>query len=125
MSNSKRSELAGTGRGAVGKEAVVGVKDRESNQVAVRHVQHTDGPHVAGFVAENVKLGATVYTDESTAYNSLAAWYDHESGESLHQGVREGHGAHEWCRELLEHDEARDRRHLSQTVAEAPASVRF
>ena len=79
MSNAKRAELAGTGRGAVGKEAVVGVKDRGTNKVAVRHLQRTDGPHVAGFVAENVKLGATVYTDESAAYNALDAWFDHEA----------------------------------------------
>ena len=79
MSNTKRAELAGTGRGAVGKEAIVGVKDRETKQVAVRHVQHTDGVHVAGFVAENAKFGSKVYTDESTVYNILAPWYDHES----------------------------------------------
>lgn len=33
MSNAKRAELAGTGRGAVGKEAIVGVKDRETNKL--------------------------------------------------------------------------------------------
>ena len=79
----------GTGRGAVGKEAVVGVKDRGTNKVAVRHLQRTDGPHVAGFVAENVKLGATVYTDESAAYNALDAWFDHEAvNHSVNEFVR-------------------------------------
>ena len=53
--------------------------DRETKQVAVRHVQHTDGVHLAGFVAENVKFGSKVYTDESSAYNMLGPWYDHES----------------------------------------------
>ena len=86
MSNSKRAELADTGRGAVGKEAIVGVKDRETKRVAVRHVQNTDGPHVAGFVAENVAPGATVYTDESGVYNILDAWYSHES---VNHSVRE------------------------------------
>ena len=33
MSNAKRRELKDTGRGAVGKAAVVGVKDRETNEV--------------------------------------------------------------------------------------------
>ena len=65
MSNTKRAELAGTGRGAVGKEAIVGVKDRETKQVAVRHVQHTDGVQ-SPVVAENAKFGSKVYTDEST-----------------------------------------------------------
>jgi len=71
MSNKKRTELADTGRGAVGKEAVVGVKDRGTGRVAARHVQRTDAPHVAGFVAETVKPGAKVYTDE--APSSVAA----------------------------------------------------
>ena len=77
MPKSKRAKL--TGRGAVGKAAVVGTKDRESNKVAARHVASTDTPHVAGFVAERTKPGATVYTDESKAYNALAAWFDHEA----------------------------------------------
>ena len=77
MSKAKRKTL--TGRGAVGKEAVVGTKDRETNRVAVRHIQHTDGPHIAGFVAEKTEPGATVYTDEAGAYNQLGASFDHES----------------------------------------------
>ena len=77
MSKAKRKTL--TGRGAVGKEAVVGTKDRETNRVAVRHIQNTDAPHVAGFVAEKAAPGATVYTDEASAYNPLSAWFDHES----------------------------------------------
>ncbi len=79
MSNKKRAELADTGRGAVGKEAVVGVKDRGTGRVAVRHVPRTTIPHVAGFVAEKVKLGAKVYTDEATVYQALQAWYKHEA----------------------------------------------
>ena len=79
MSNKKRAELADTGRGAVGKEAVVGVKDRETGRVAVRHVPRTNIPHVAGFVAEKVKLGAKVYTDEASVYQALDPWFDHES----------------------------------------------
>ena len=77
MSNAKRKELAGTGRGAVGKEAVVGVKDRESNNVAARHVRGTDAPHVDGFVAEKARLGAKAYTNEASVYNSLDAYFDH------------------------------------------------
>ena len=79
MSNKKRAELADTGRGAVGEEAVVGVKDRETGRVAARHVRHTDAVHVAGFVAETVKPCAKVYTDEATVYNALDPWFDHES----------------------------------------------
>ena len=77
MPKRKRKEL--TGRGAVGKTAVVGTKDRETNQVAARTVARTDAPHVAGFVATKAAPGATVYTDEAAAYNALKPWYDHEA----------------------------------------------
>ena len=44
MSNARRKELAGAGRGAVGKTAVVGVRDRATKQIAARMVEHTDAP---------------------------------------------------------------------------------
>ena len=79
MSLSKRKELKGAGRGAVGKEAVVGVKDRATNKVRARVVPVTDAPHVAGFVASQTKDGAKVYTDEAKVYNALDPWFDHEA----------------------------------------------
>ena len=60
MSNAKRKELAGTGRGAVGKVAVVGAKDRASNRVAATVVESTDKPTLQGFVVEHTAPGATV-----------------------------------------------------------------
>lgn len=77
MPNRRRKEL--TGRGAVGKTAVVGTKDRETNQVAAQTVARTDAPHLAGFVATKARDGATVYTDDAAAYNALDPWYDHKS----------------------------------------------
>ena len=76
-SNAERK--AATGRGAADMEAVVGVKDRETNRVSAQHVLHTDIPHVAGFVADRARIGATVYTDEAAVYNALKPWYDHEA----------------------------------------------
>lgn len=90
MSLAKRKAMKGAGRGPVGKEAVVGVKDRETNKVAARVVQVTDAPHVAGFVAEKTKDGAKVYTDEAAVYNALKPFYDHESvNHSVAEYVRE------------------------------------
>ena len=77
MSKAKRAAL--TGRGAVGKTAIVGTKDRASNKVAARPVPATDAPHIAGFVAEKTMLGATVYTDEAKVYGALDPWFDRES----------------------------------------------
>jgi len=77
MPRSKRKALEG--RGPVGKAAVVGSKDRETNKVVARHVPSTDAPHVSGFVSEKTKPGAKVYTDESKSYTPLSASYDHEA----------------------------------------------
>ena len=77
MSNAKRAELADTGRGAVGKTAVVGAKDRATKQVAARVVESTDKPTLQGFVAEHAAPDATVYTDEASAYEGMP--FDHET----------------------------------------------
>jgi len=69
MPKSKRKKL--TGRGSAGKTAVVGVKDRESNQVAAQVVQHTDGETLQGFVGQHASDSATVYTDDASAYKGL------------------------------------------------------
>ena len=74
MPKAKRAKL--TGRGAIGKTAVVGTKDRETNRIAARTVENTDGPTLKGFIGEHVALGATVYTDEASAYQGMP--FDHE-----------------------------------------------
>ena len=70
MSNAKRKELEG--RGAVGKVAVVGVKDRDTNQVSAQVVPDTSRETLEGFVKRNVIPGTTIYTDEAKAYEKLA-----------------------------------------------------
>ena len=77
MSNAKRKELANTGRGAVGKTAVVGAKDRATNQVRAKVIDATDKATLQGFVVENTAPGATVYTDEAAAYEGIP--FDHAS----------------------------------------------
>ena len=59
------------GRGPVGKTAVVGAKDRETNRVSAEVVENTDAATLQGFVGENTAEGATVYTDEHGAYQGL------------------------------------------------------
>ena len=77
MSKSKRKELAGTGRGAVGKTAVVGMKDRDSNKVTARVVNDTDGQTLQGFVADHAAPDATVYTDDHGGYQGMP--FEHET----------------------------------------------
>ena len=59
------------GRGAVGKTAVVGVKDRDSNRVSAKVVESTDKSTLQGFVIDHTAPGATVYSDEAAAYVGL------------------------------------------------------
>ena len=77
MSNAKRRELANTGRGPVGKTAVVGAKDRATKKVAAKVVQSTDSETLQDFVKDHAEPGATTYTDDARAYESLP--FDHES----------------------------------------------
>ena len=77
MSNARRQELEGTGRGAVGKTAVVGAKDRATKHVAAKVVGLTDKETLQGFVQDWADLQATVYTDEAGAYETLP--FDHET----------------------------------------------
>ena len=74
MHASQRKDLKG--RGATGKTAVVGVKDRDSNHVRVKVVEKTDAETLHGFVADNVDPDAKVYTDDARAYKGLP--FDHE-----------------------------------------------
>ena len=60
------------GRGPVGKTAVIGAKDRETNKVTARVIAHTDADTLTGFVAGQIQPGATVYTDDHGGYASLA-----------------------------------------------------
>ena len=75
MPKSKRKELKG--RGAVGKTAVVGAKDRATNKVSAAVAEATDAETLQGFVADRVEGEATVYTDDASAYDGLP--HDHDS----------------------------------------------
>ena len=63
--NKHDSKRLHAGRGAVGKAAVVGMKDRETGQVSTVAVASTDAPTLQGFVEARTKPTAQVYTDRS------------------------------------------------------------
>lgn len=69
--NKHESKKLRAGRGAVGKTAVVGVKDRASNFVAAQAVSRTDGKTMRGFIKYNVGRDAPIYTDEAQVYSGL------------------------------------------------------
>lgn len=69
MSRSRRSQLHG--RGPIGKQAVVGLRDRGTNQIRARKVSQTDATTIKGFISEHARSHAKIYTDEATIYDSL------------------------------------------------------
>ena len=75
MPKAKREKL--TGRGAVGKTAIVGAKDRATNQVRATVVERTDKPTLHGFVAAHAAPDGTINTDDALVYESLP--FDHKS----------------------------------------------
>jgi transposase-like protein len=60
------------GRGAVGKTAVVGIRN-EAGEVRATPIADTSAPTLQGYVAANVAAGASITTDEFAAYRGLGA----------------------------------------------------
>lgn len=87
--NKHASKKLKAGRGTVGKTAVVGVKDRRTNQISARVVERVNSATLQGFVVEHVEDTATVYTDEATAYVGMPF---------AHEAVK--HGVGEYVREM-------------------------
>ena len=81
MSKEKRREKFDTGRGPVGKTAVVGMKDRASNKVTAGVVEDTDAITLQGFVTDNAATDAKVYTDDHGAYKGMP--FDHENRQAF------------------------------------------
>ena len=81
--NKHAYKKANLGRGPVGKTAVVGAKDRESNQVAASVIESTDGETLRRFVDDHTDDGATVYTDGASAYRGR------ENHEAVYRSVGE------------------------------------
>ena len=73
----KRRQLEG--RRPVDMTAVVGVKCCEGNEVHAEVITRTDSETLQGFVCEHTEPGATVDTDEASAYKGLSPDYQHES----------------------------------------------
>ena len=71
MSNAKRRAVQGVRAPMDDKTAVVGIRDRATNQIDARVVERVDGPTMREIVDEMVDEDATVYTDESRVYSRL------------------------------------------------------
>ena len=69
--NKHESRKLKSGRGAIGKTAIVGIKDRETNRVVAKVVTDVKKPTLQEFIKDNVDPEAEVFTDNNTAYNGL------------------------------------------------------
>ena len=85
--NKHESKKQHAGRGPVGKAIVVGMKDRETNQVRADVVENAKREALHGFVGEHAQPEARKYTDELLAYNGL----------DNHEAVK--HSISEWVRD--------------------------
>ena len=121
-SNKHASRKTRAGRGVVGKTPVAGVKDRETNEVRERVVDSTDAPTLQGFVMDNTKDSATVYTDESSSYASLPMTHEsvkHSLGEWV-KGDAHTNGIESFWAMLKRGHKG----HLPSNERQAPAPIR-
>ena len=86
-SNKHENKKLRSGRGAVGKAPVAGVKDRATNQIRTEVVESPSKAVLQSFVTKYTHDGATVYTDEHAAYKGIPR---------PHEAV--AHGAGEYVR---------------------------
>ncbi len=75
--NKHKGKKLKAGRGTVGKTAVVGAKDRKTNKVRAKVTKKTDAKTLQKFVADSAAEGATVYTDDASAYKGMP--FEHKS----------------------------------------------
>lgn len=66
------------GRGAVGKTAILGMRER-TGQVRVMPVAKTDKETLHGAIDAHVSAGSTIYTDEHRGYHGLDHAYRHRA----------------------------------------------
>ena len=71
MSNKKRKALKDTGRGAVGKTAVVGMRDRATRKVSAAKISNTDQKTLHDFINSRVDEDSMVFTDDHRSYQGL------------------------------------------------------
>jgi transposase-like protein len=78
MHKDKKAKITGTGGTGGGKAVVMGLLDRKTKKVRLRHVADTSGPTLQGVVREYVQGGSYIFSDAWRSYNGLSADYVHQ-----------------------------------------------
>lgn len=76
MHKNKKAKITGTG--GAGKAIVMGLLDRKTKKIRLRHVANTQRETLQGVVREYVEGGSYVYSDAWVAYNGLDREYIHQ-----------------------------------------------
>ncbi len=71
MHQDKKAKITGTG--GAGKAIVMGLLDRKTKKIRLRHVADTSGPTLQSVVREFVEGGSYIYSDAWRSYNGLSA----------------------------------------------------
>ena len=78
--NKHKKKKLNAGRGAVGKTAVLGMRERDSGKVKAKPVANTDQETIHRAIHESIEVRSTLHTDEFAAYRGLAGlFFDHET----------------------------------------------
>lgn len=85
--NKHASKKLRQGRGAVGKTAVVGIRD-DGGIVRAKPITETSAIVLQGFISENVSHGATVVTDNFPAYRGIQGYTHKVVNHSVGEYVR-------------------------------------
>ena len=87
--NKHESKKLHAGRGTVGKQPIIGMRERGGKSIA-HPIDGTDGATLRAAVAKRVRPGSTVYTDEHGGYHALAGYargtVNHGAGEYVGAG---------------------------------------
>lgn len=90
--NKHKNKKLCAGRGAVGKTAVVGLRERGGNTVA-KPIKNPDKVTLHGAIFDHVEIGSMIHSDEAIAYSGLNGLLyrhksvNHSAGEYVKDGV--------------------------------------
>src|SRR5271170_2714019 len=76
MHKNKKAKITGTG--GAGKAIVMGLLDRKTKKIRLRHVPNTQRETLQGVVREYVEGGSYIFSDAWVAYNGLDRDYVHQ-----------------------------------------------
>ncbi len=86
MHKNKKAKITGTG--GAGKELVMGLLDRETGKVRVKHIADRKRGTLQQEVRANVEAGSQVFTDELASYTGLDKDYVHQFVNHAEEYVR-------------------------------------